>query len=144
MQTDSLSPQMPLSDRVVLFDGVCNLCAAWSRFLIRFDRAQRFHLATVQSPEGEVLLRAHGLPTDDYETMVLVQGGRLFTKSDAFLEVMRQLPAPWPIATIGRVLPRSIRDWCYDRIARNRYRLFGKRQQCLVPSSDVAARFLGG
>ena len=131
------------SDRIVLFDGLCNLCAGWSRFLLRFDRAARFRLATVQSPEGESILRAVGLPTDDYETMVLVQDGRLFTKSDAVLEVMRQLPAPWPALCAGRVLPRALRDGLYDRLARNRYRLFGRREQCMAPPSNAAARFLG-
>jgi predicted DCC family thiol-disulfide oxidoreductase YuxK len=139
-----LPPGVGPEDRVVLFDGVCRLCSGWVRFLIRFDRERRFRLAPVQSPEGQAILEWYGLPTDHYETVLLVEGARLSTKSTAVLRVMGGLPFPWWLAAIGRIVPRRIRDWLYDRIARNRYRLFGRREACLRPAPEHASRFLGG
>lgn len=138
----ALLPGIAPDDRVVLFDGVCRLCGAWARFLIRFDRAGRFRLATAQSPSGTAILRWCGMPTDCYETLLLVEGAELYTKSDAVLRVMRGLPAPFPALAVLRVVPRAIRDWVYDRIARNRYALFGRYRACVLPDPDHASRFL--
>ena len=130
------------TDRVVLFDGVCKLCAAWVKFLIRFDRKHRFKLATVQSPEGQAILAWYGFPTDFYQTMLLVEGAEIYTKSAAFLRVMGRLPLPWPLACVAWPIPYFIRDWLYDRIALNRYKLFGRYQVCMVPDMDHDSRFL--
>ena len=130
-------------DRVVLFDGVCRLCSAWARFLVRFDRKRRFKLATVQSPEGQAILESHGFPTDSYETMLLAEGPNIYTKSSAFFRVMLRLPWPWPLFCIGWVVPSVIRDWLYDRIALNRYKLFGRYEVCMIPDKDHDSRFLG-
>lgn len=133
---------MAPSDRVVLFDGVCRLCSTWARFLIRFDRDRVFRLATVQSEAGKAILAWHGLPTDSYETMVVVEGPTVYTKSAAFIRVVARLPFPWPLTGVVWIIPRFIRDWLYDRVARNRYKLFGRYDTCLVPSPDIASRFL--
>lgn len=142
-QETQFAPGMAADDQVVLFDGVCRLCSAWARFLIKFDRKRQFKLATVQSVEGKAILQWHGFPTDYYETMLLVEGNRIHTKSSAFFRVMRQLPWPWPIMCIGWVVPSVIRDWLYDRVALNRYRLFGRYDVCVVPNKDHDSRFLG-
>lgn len=86
------APGVALEDRVILFDGVCRLCSVWARFLIKFDRKHHFKLATVQSPEGRAILEWYGYPIDYYETMLLVEGSHIYTKSSAFFRVMRQLP----------------------------------------------------
>lgn len=138
-----LPPGVGPDDRVVLFDGVCRLCSAWARFLIRFDTRRRFKLATVQSPEGQEILRWYGLPVDYFETMLLIERGSLYTKSSAFFRVMRRLPPPWPIACVGWIFPAIARDWLYDRIALNRYTLFGRYEACVVPDKDHDSRFLG-
>lgn len=143
-KTDSMPPGMNSGDKVILFDGVCKLCSAWSRFLIRFDREYRFKLATVQSPQGQAILRWFALPTDDYETMLLIEGAALYRKSTAFFRVMARLPFPWPLVAIGWIIPWFMRDWLYDRIALNRYRLFGKYEECVLPNPDHKERFLGG
>lgn len=135
--------QPDYAERVVLFDGVCRLCSAWVRFLIKFDRHRRFKLATVQSSAGQAILRSHGLPTDHYETMLLVEGATIYTQSSAFFRVMRRLPWPWPIVCVGWVIPAFIRDWLYDRIALNRYKLFGRYESCMMPDKDHDSRFLG-
>ena len=142
-QESQIAPGMAAGDRVVLFDGVCRLCSVWARFLIRFDRKRQFKLATVQSSEGQAILQWHGFPTDHYETMLLVEGESIYTKSSAFFRVMRRLPWPWPIICIGRVVPSIIRDWLYDRVALNRYRLFGRYDACVIPNKDHESRFLG-
>lgn len=139
----NLAPGVQAHDRVVLFDGTCKLCSAWAKFLIRFDRGRRFKLATVQSPEGQAILSWYGLPTDYYETMLLVEGPGIHGKSSAFLRVMWRLPFPWPIACVGWFIPYFLRDWLYDRIALNRYALFGRYETCVVPSPDHNSRFLG-
>ncbi|WP_218838583.1 thiol-disulfide oxidoreductase DCC family protein [Halopseudomonas pelagia] len=142
-QESQIAPGMAAGDRVVLFDGVCRLCSVWARFLIRFDRKRQFKLATVQSPEGQAILQWHGFPTDHYETMLLVEGENIYTKSSAFFRVMGRLPWPWPIMCVGWVVPSIFRDWLYDRVALNRYRLFGRYDTCVIPNKDHESRFLG-
>ena len=130
-------------DRVVLFDGECNLCNAWARFLIPRDRAGRLRLAAVQSGAGQAVLAWAGLPTDRFDTMVFVEAGRAYTKSDAFLRIVRHLPWPWRAARVGLAVPRVVRNWLYDRLAANRFRLFGRRAEaCLMPSPEAVGRFL--
>lgn len=137
-----LPPHLQASDKVVLFDNVCKLCEAWSKFLIRYDRQERFKLCSVQSPEGQAILGFFGMSTDSFETMVLVEGNKAFTRSDAFLRVVRRLPMPWRLLVMFQVIPRILRDWLYDRIALNRYRLFGRHDHCLVPSEKALKRFI--
>jgi predicted DCC family thiol-disulfide oxidoreductase YuxK len=135
-------PLVTASDRVVFFDGVCRLCSAWARFLIRFDRSRVFKLATIQSPEGQAILRWLGLPTDSFQTMVLVEGNRHYLRSAAFIRVVARLPFPWPLLTVTWLVPAPIRDWLYDRVALNRYALFGRHDVCLLPNPDHESRFL--
>jgi predicted DCC family thiol-disulfide oxidoreductase YuxK len=128
--------------RVVLFDGVCNLCSFWVRFAIARDPAARLRFAPVQSGCGQDFLRRRNLPTDLFESFYLIEDGRVYEKSTAFLRMVRHLRRPWPLLRAARILPRPLRDWLYDRIARNRYRLFGRRDRCLMPSPEIASRFV--
>jgi predicted DCC family thiol-disulfide oxidoreductase YuxK len=127
---------------VVLFDGVCHLCSGWVRFAIARDPQARLRFAAVQSQLGQGFLARHELPLDQFESFYIIEDGRVFEKSTGFLRMVRHLRRPWPMLAAGRVIPRPVRDWLYDRIARNRYRLFGQRDSCLVPSADIADRFL--
>ncbi|MGH8354837.1 MAG: thiol-disulfide oxidoreductase DCC family protein [Pseudomonas sp.] len=142
MEVDGHPPFIQPGDRVVLFDGVCKLCNGWVKFLIRHDREHLFKLAWVQSAEGQAILRWFGLPTESFETMVYIEGRELFTRSTAVLRIVAQLPRPWRLLPILRWCPAPLRDWLYDRIALNRYRLFGRYDTCLLPSPDQARRFL--
>ncbi|WP_437880560.1 thiol-disulfide oxidoreductase DCC family protein [Pseudomonas sp. LRF_L74] len=142
MSGEALPPFVQAGDRVVLFDGVCKLCNGWANFLIRHDRQRRFLLCSVQSPEGQAILGWLGLPTDHFETMAYLEGARLFVRSDAVLRIVGQLPWPWRALAALRVLPRPLRDWGYDRIALNRYRLFGRYAVCMLPDADHGRRFL--
>ena len=135
-------PNVGSNDRVVLFDGVCRLCGAWAEFLIRVDRRHVFKLAALQSDEGKRILEWHGLPVNGGESVVLVEGSRLYVKSSAFVRVMARLPFPWKAAGVVWLIPRPIRDWLYDRVALNRYAIFGKHEACVLPTPDHERRFL--
>lgn len=129
---------------LIVFDGECVLCSGFFRFMLRRDRAERFAFATAQSDLGQDLYRALGLPTDDFETNLVVVDGRIYGKLDAFAAAMRALPAPWPVLGVVRFLPGPLKDPVYGMIARNRYRLFGRYDTCLVPDAGLRARFLPG
>jgi predicted DCC family thiol-disulfide oxidoreductase YuxK len=126
----------------VLFDGVCNLCNASVRFVIARDPSARFRFAALQSPAAAVLLRDASVPVPLPDSVVLIEDGRAYVKSDAALRIARRLRFPWPIAYGFVVVPRFIRDRIYDVIAAHRYRWFGRRDVCMVPTPDLVRRFL--
>lgn len=136
------APLLKPGETVVLFDGVCKLCNGWARLLIRHDHQRRVRLAAVQSPEGQALLAWAGLPVDQFDTMAVIRDHHYWERSEAFFQVIRQLSGRWQALRLLRVLPRALRDWGYDRIALNRYRLFGKYDTCLLPHPDHEQRFL--
>lgn len=142
MRESKLAPGVSPNDKVVLYDGVCKLCGAWARFLIRFDHRRRFKLASVQSPEGQAILSWYGLSTEDFDTMLLVEGARMFVKSTAFIRIVARLPFPWFLLTIGWLIPVPLRHWLYDRVALNRYAIFGRFDACVLPTPDHKSRFL--
>jgi predicted DCC family thiol-disulfide oxidoreductase YuxK len=125
---------------VLLFDGVCTLCNGFVRFVIDRDPAGRFQFAPLQSDAARRVLGAAPQPLPD--SLVLVENGRLFTRSTAALRVARGLRFPWPLAYLFVAVPRPVRDWLYDAVARNRYRWFGRRDVCMVPTPELRARFL--
>lgn len=127
---------------VILFDGVCNLCNGFVQFVIRRDSQGLFRFASLQSPAGAELLRQHGLQTDQLSTMVVVIGDRTFVRSDAALEVCSRLSWPWKWLAMLKALPSGLRNRGYDFLARNRYRFFGKRESCLLPTPELRKRFL--
>lgn len=142
MNNHNLPPNIEPSDKVILFDGVCKLCNAWSKFIIKYDQQHTFKLCNVQSNEGKKILLHFGFPTDLYETMLYIEGNQYFEKSDAFFQIMAKLTYPWKAVCIFKFIPKTIRNWAYDRIALNRYSLFGKYDYCHLPSPDHEARFL--
>ena len=125
-----------------MFDGVCTLCNGAVRFVIDRDRSGKFQFAALQSDAARRLLG--GLPQPLPDSFVLLEDGRVFMRSAAALRVARGLPFPWPMALALIVVPRPVRDWAYDLIARNRYRWFGRRDTCMVPTPEQRARFLDG
>jgi len=127
---------------IVLFDGVCNFCSGAVRFLIRRDRAGRLRFAPLQSETGAGLQRRFALDPTDLDTMILVEGGRAHRKSGAALRVLRHLSGAWPLLSLLLLVPRPIRDWAYDRFAQRRYRWFGRRDACFVPTPELRDRFL--
>jgi predicted DCC family thiol-disulfide oxidoreductase YuxK len=137
-----LPPNISSTDKVILFDGVCKLCNAWSNFIIQHDHQHVYKLCSVQSDEGQKILKHFGLPTDVFDSMLYVEGDAVYKQSDAFFNVVTQLGFPWKVVCIFRIIPKPLRNWLYDRIALNRYRLFGKYDACLLPTADHEARYL--
>ena len=130
------------AETIVLFDGVCNLCNGSVQFLLRRDRRRRFRFAALQSAAGRALLEPYGLSTQTLETIVVREGGQARVRSDAALHLARRLPWPWPALAVFRILPRPLRDALYSFVARHRYRWFGRTESCMLPTPDVADRFL--
>ncbi|WJH35480.1 thiol-disulfide oxidoreductase DCC family protein [Paenibacillus aurantius] len=127
---------------ILLYDGVCNLCSFVIRFVIPRDRAGKFVFASLQSETGRRLLLGSGLDPDALDTFVMVRGERTYIKSSAALRVLHELGGVWSPALLFLAVPRPIRDFVYDRIARNRYRWFGRTDSCLVPTPDIRERFI--
>jgi predicted DCC family thiol-disulfide oxidoreductase YuxK len=125
---------------IVLFDGVCNLCNAIVRFVVARDPHAHFQFAPLTSDTAGRALQ--GVPPPGPETVVLVEDGRLYTRSDAALRIARRLTFPWPLAYGLIVVPKGLRDWLYDLVARHRYRWFGRRDSCPIPSPSIRDRFL--
>jgi predicted DCC family thiol-disulfide oxidoreductase YuxK len=128
---------------LIVFDGVCILCSGFARTITRLDRAGKFRFVTAQSPLGRALFESHGLRTDDFETNLVLIGGKAYTHLDGFIAVMNTLGWPWRAAKLLLVLPLPVRDWLYERIAKNRYALFGKKDSCDIPSPALKERILG-
>ncbi len=127
---------------VVLFDGVCNLCNGFVRFVVRRDRRGRVRFASLQSDAAAVLLRGTAVDPAALDSIVLVDDDGVHLKSDAVLRVARVLDGAWPAMTAFRLVPRPVRDAAYDLVARNRYRWFGRRDECMVPTPELRRRFL--
>jgi predicted DCC family thiol-disulfide oxidoreductase YuxK len=128
---------------IVLFDGVCHLCNNSVNFIINRDRHKYFKFTPLQSQIGQQLLRQHHLSPTDLNTLVLIEEGKAYTRSTAALRIARQLSGLWPGAYLLIVVPRWLRDAAYSFIAKNRYKWFGKREACMMPTPDVKERFLG-
>ena len=130
------------AETIVLFDGVCNLCNGLVQFLLRRDRRRRLRFTALQSDAGRALLEEYGMSTETLETIVVLEGGRARVRSDAALFLARRLPWPWPLLAAFILLPRPLRDALYGIVARHRYRWFGRRESCTLPSAETADRFL--
>lgn len=130
---------------IILFDGVCNLCNASVQWIIRRDTREVFRFAALQSEAGKRRLaqaRADARLAESLSSMVVIDGGRVLTKSDAAIAIATRLGAPWRWAKIGKLMPRFLRDWLYSIVARNRYRLFGRQEACMMPTPALRTRFL--
>ncbi len=134
----------PDAQPIILFDGVCNFCNASINWIIRRDRRARFRFAPLQSPAGERLQREHGLDPAALDTMLLVDNARAYLRSTAALRIVRDLSFPWPLLYAFIIVPPPIRDSFYTAFANRRYRWFGKKDECMIPSPEVRERFLVG
>jgi predicted DCC family thiol-disulfide oxidoreductase YuxK len=133
---------MPADPPVIVFDGLCNICSFGVQKVLRHDRAGIFRFAFAQGPVGGALKAQYGLTPGDLENVALIADGQCYTKSTAALKVLDRLPGPWRAMRVFWIVPRPVRDFFYSLVARNRYRLFGKRDICMVPTPEQRARFL--
>lgn len=136
--------ELPPTDEhpILLFDGVCNLCNSLVQFVVERDVDATLRFAPLQSPVGQALLEEHDLPTDDFDTFVLVEDDTAYTKSEGGLRAARHFDGLYPLLRYFLVVPRPIRDRAYDFVASNRYSWFGRKDACLLPTGDVEDRFL--
>lgn len=127
---------------LVIFDGVCNLCAHSVRFILQCEADSTLHFVPLQSPAGARLLRQFEFDPEDVRTFVLIANNVVHVKSDAALDIAQHFRWPWRALTAFRIIPRLVRDWFYDRIALHRYRWFGRTEICMVPTPYLRARFI--
>jgi len=133
---------IPLDKPILLFDGVCNLCNGFVQFVIKIDPQGKFRFASLQSDIGQELLTQHRLSPKSLNTVVMIDGSRAYTRSDVPLEAARKLGGFWTLFYVFKIIPRSLRDGIYNWIAQNRYRWFGKKDECWLPTPDLKERFL--
>ncbi len=126
---------------LILFDGVCNFCNSSVNFIIARDRNDRFRFAPLQSEFGRSVIERYGLSAID--SIILIEDGQAHTHSTAALRIARRLGFPWSLAYAAIVIPRLLRDFFYRAFAANRYRLFGKKDECMLPTPEIRAKFLG-
>jgi predicted DCC family thiol-disulfide oxidoreductase YuxK len=127
---------------IVLFDGVCNFCNASINFVIDRDSKGIFKFAALQSEIGQELLKKYGLKQDSFDSIILEKEGKIYQKSDAALEIARNLDGLWKIFYVFKIIPSFLRNPIYDLIAKNRYRIFGRTDACRIPTPELKARFL--
>ncbi|MGG1573025.1 thiol-disulfide oxidoreductase DCC family protein [Fictibacillus sp. NRS-1165] len=127
---------------ILLFDGVCNFCNGIVNFLIRQDKKGRISFGSLQSDAGQELLREFRLPQQDFESLVYIKDCRIYQKSTAALEIARDLGGLWIAAYILVVIPKPLRDGLYFWIAKNRYRWFGRKDHCMIPTPEIRERFI--
>lgn len=133
---------MSSEKQLLLFDGVCNLCNRSVQTVIRFDKKDKFLFAALQSKTGKEKLGQFKLSTQHFDTFILIQQNNIYFKSSAALKVLKELGGLWSLLYIFIVIPKPIRDGIYTLIAKNRYRFFGKKDSCMVPTPETTKRFL--
>jgi len=127
---------------VILFDGVCNFCDAVVQFVLKRDKKQQIKFAALQSEAGRTLKQQYGLPEDDLRSFLFIENGKLYRRSAAALRMCRYLNGVWPLLYGCMLVPSFIRDGVYDWVAKNRYKWFGQKKECMVPAPEMKARFL--
>jgi len=127
---------------VILFDGVCNLCSSAVAFIIKRDQSARYKFATLQSETTKKLISKFNLSPDKLDSIILIENDKYFIKSTAVIRICRDLGALWPLVYILILIPKSLRDYVYDFVAKNRFRWFGKKDQCMIPDEELESRFL--
>jgi predicted DCC family thiol-disulfide oxidoreductase YuxK len=128
---------------IVLFDGVCNLCNGSVQFIMLRDKKDYFRFASLQSDYGQQLLKQYSLPTDNFNSFVVIENGKVYKRSTGALRVAKRLSGAWPLLYAFIIVPAFIRNAVYNLIARNRYRWFGKKAECMLPRPEWKQKFLG-
>ncbi|TDQ31335.1 thiol-disulfide oxidoreductase DCC family protein [Zeaxanthinibacter enoshimensis] len=129
--------------KIILFDGVCNLCNGAVQFVIRRDHSHQFVFASLQSRVGQQLVLERGINTEELDSIILIEPSvAYYAKSDAALKIGQAFGGGWKLLALLEGIPRPIRDGIYDLVARNRYRWFGKKEACMIPTPELQSRFL--
>ncbi|HIB47827.1 MAG TPA: thiol-disulfide oxidoreductase DCC family protein [Flavobacteriaceae bacterium] len=128
--------------KIILFDGVCNLCNSSVTFVIKRDTNDVFRFAALQEAPGQALIKKHGIDPAETDSIILVSGDKAYTKSTAALKIARQLGGGYPLLYAFMIVPKFIRNWMYDYVAKNRYRWYGKKESCMIPTPELRSKFL--
>ncbi len=131
-----------LDKPILLFDGVCNFCNSSVNFIVDRNSKKNILFSSLQSQTGQQLLEKFNLPKDNFNSLVLVDGDNYYTKSTAALKIAEYLDGNWKFLSILKIIPKFIRDFGYDFIAKNRYKIFGKSDQCRISTKEMRERFL--
>lgn len=131
-----------LTHSIILFDGVCNLCNGAVNFVIKRDPGNVFKFTPLQEKQGVLLLKKHAIDAQKLDSIVLVENKKVYTKSSAALRIARKMSNLWPLFFVLLIIPSYIRDGVYDFIAKNRYKWFGKKEQCIIPAPGLKEKFL--
>jgi predicted DCC family thiol-disulfide oxidoreductase YuxK len=133
----------PKGKKIILFDGVCNLCEASVQFVIKYDKKDLFRFVALQSDLGKELIKLIGLDNKNIDSVVLYEPGiAYYYKSTAALEIAKNLGGFFHLGTIFRLIPNGLRNLLYDYVARNRYQWYGKKESCLIPTTQIQSKFL--
>ena len=127
---------------IILFDGICNFCNYWVDFIIKRDKDKTLKFATLQSDAGKKIANQFSIVNKNIDSIIFIKGGNYFARSDAVLEIAKELKSVWKILYLLKVIPRHLCNFIYDLIAKYRYPIFGKRNSCRVPTSEEISRFI--
>jgi predicted DCC family thiol-disulfide oxidoreductase YuxK len=128
---------------LLIFDGVCNLCEWLVIFIVKRDKRSKFRFVAAQSELGQQIQQRNDIDAIRDSSMILLKDGQIFTRSDAAIEIAKELDGPWTLLRVLAIFPRSLRDLVYTWIGNNRYKWFGFKNQCLLPTEELASRFIG-
>jgi len=132
-----------LSDKkIVLFDGVCNLCSKSVQFILKRDKKNQFLFGSLQGAYGQEMLKKYELPANEFNSFMLIEGDKLYTKSSGALRMLKHLGGGWGLLYVFIIVPKFIRDGIYNWIAKNRYKWYGKMNECWLPKPEWKTRFL--
>lgn len=135
--------EFPQGKKIILFDGVCNLCDSLVQFVIKHDEQDQFRFVALQSELGQKILVHIGINTKNIDTIVLyIPGKAYYTKSNAAIQIAKSLGGFFHLGTVFRILPTPLRNWVYDYVASKRYQWYGKKVTCMIPTAELASRFL--
>ena len=127
---------------IILFDGVCNLCNAAVQFIIKRDHKNQFLFASLQSETGRLLVKQFNLDKNQMNSIILIENERAYLRSTAALRIAKRLSGPWFLLYAFMIVPKFIRDGVYNVISKNRYRWFGRKDECMIPTAELKAKFL--
>ena len=127
---------------LVMFDGVCNFCNSSINFIIRNDKTDHFRFLTLQSERGQKIIKQYNLDPENLQTVILLENGRIYTRSTAALRIARKLKGGWKIFYGFIIVPAVLRDFFYKIVAKNRYKWWGKKESCMIPTPEVRKKFL--
>ena len=130
-------------NKIILFDGVCNLCNSSVQYVIKRDKGNVYRFAALQSEIGKKLAEERGIDTSQIDSIILIEPGvAYYTKSTAALKIAQSFGGVWQLASVFEWIPEKIRDWVYDYIAKNRYKWYGRKDACMIPTPELKSKFL--